>query len=197
MTLLKWLMASALTLALPTAALAADSAQDGVSINGSVANTCTLGIPTQTASNQASLDAGATTTSASVSFTNLANPADASYTGTGSSVTLRFAGMCNYASNLALQSTNGSMTNTDVGVVPGSLPFADKVFYTAMANWSTFSSSIGAFDVPGIKFNTSIPGALLDDIDVSITLFGTNSAGNPLLSGNFTDTLTVQIGAAL
>jgi len=174
----KWLLTSLALVLIPATAMAAASDSEGVAINGSVADTCTLGVPSQTAANNGALNAGATNAAAEIEFTSLADAATALYTGGGSSVTITMAGMCNYASNLAVMSTAGSLVNTSgVSVVAGSLPFVDKIYYTAGANWGGQSTSVGAFDVPGIKNNTPISGALLDDIDLTVTLFGTNNSG--------------------
>ncbi len=200
MTIQKWLLATAIVALLPITSFAASSDDDSVAINGSVAVTCTLGVPTQVIAVDASLDAGATSTSATLTFPNIADPANAQYTGFGDVVKLKFAGMCNYAATLGIQTTGGSLVNSNAANVPvaGSLPFADKVNYQASAAWNGTGPNFTTNGTPGLKNNHAKTGALLADIDLTISLDLPNvGSGAPMLAGDYTDTMTIQVGAAL
>lgn len=199
MTIKNWLLASALAVMLPITSFAASSDDESVAINGTVVNTCTLGVPSQVGALNGSLIGGATSTSATLTFTNIADATDASYTGFGSVVSLSFAGMCNYAAKLGVQTTSGALINSNAANVPvaGSLPFSDKVMYQAAASWNGVGPTLNTNGTAGIKNEQSYAGALLADVILDITLKLASVPGSPMLAGDYTDTLTIQLGASL
>ena len=119
--------------------------------------------------------------------------------------TLRYVGMCNYAHNVSIKSTNGVMVNgAFVAPVAGSGAFVERVGYAANFTWAGSSAATGIADKTSTSANaafgaqtssdTSIAGANAGNLDVTLT-FAANAS--PVVSGTYTDVLTAQIGADL
>ena len=178
-------------------AFAAPSASNDITINGTAPQVCTLGNPNTTGSATNATFAGTT-----VSVTALASATDASLNQT--SVTLRYAGLCNYAHNVGLKSANGGLVNASGAAnapVAGSGTFIQRVGYTATANWAgandvlATSNSTTSYVAPGVvKANWSVAGANQGNLDVNVAIA---SSSTPVVAGTYGDTLTVGIGAAL
>lgn len=176
---------TALLFAAVSPALAAPDANDTITINGSVADTCTLSIDATPQSSSNSTFAAST-----IDITSLADATDATIS--PATMTLTFDGMCNYAHAIGLQSANGGLDYTGgVSVVGGA--FDELVEYTVSASWDGGVS----LDSENGTANQNVAGAFRQD-DVSLAFnFDNNGETDPLLSGSYTDSLTIQLGAAL
>lgn len=187
--------AAALTVAGSTAAFAADSATQTFGLTATVPNTCNIPArPTTTATNAAYNDNGPN--GGTMNFTTAINTTDA--TAAAGTVVLTYSNvMCNYAAELDIESTRGAMIyDGGVSVVAGT--FADEITYTASAAFCAQTSSITAnnltnANVPA-RTDGSCTGANIGDLVVTVN---TDAITDPLLSGGYTDTLTVKIGANL
>lgn len=174
-------------------AMAAPDDNDVMDINGSVSDTCFLGTPVVSASSDASL------ASKIVTFSALADTSTAVFTGGGSSIELNFDGMCNYAHNVSIQSTNGWLINSSSNtVVAGSGSFNSTVGYTPTVKWhnqlATFNADDGS---AGKKASKPILGAFAGIAELQINLIGVDDPAAPLVAGTYTDDLVLQLGAAL
>lgn len=175
----------ALAAAMSAPAFAASDASDTITINGSVADTCTLSIDGSAVSSSNATFAGST-----IDITSLADATTAVMT--PASMSLSFDGMCNYAHSIGLESANGGLDYTgSVSVVGGT--FDDLVEYTVSASWDGGVS----LESENTVANQSVAGAFRED-DVTLAFIFDNDGGSdPLLSGAYTDSLTIQLGAAL
>lgn len=178
--------------------LAAPSAEQTVTINGTAPTVCTLAAPTQT-----NLLGNLTVAGSTVTVTGLFDAADA--TMDAGSVTLNFAGMCNYAHNVSLKSANGYLYNTTSNVAPLAGTFFRRIGYNAAFNWAGVhraaaipavdSTLAGQAGVAVTSTDAAVSGANIGNLQVSLKFAG--SGTTPVVAGNYTDSLTVQIGADL
>lgn len=194
----KILIAAAAAALLSTPALADSSANQVITISGSAPNVCTLGNPAQQA-----VTGNIAVSGSNVTITGLFNTNDATLA--AGSVTLRFAGMCNYAHNIQLRSANGYLYNTTGSLPPLGGEFVRRVGYAADYSWAgqtrtgaisdqTSTTTAGsAGGNPQTSTALAIGGANAGDLDVKLN-FAANT--NPVVAGNYSDTLTVRIGAA-
>jgi len=183
---------------LASPALAAPSAEQTVTINGTAPTVCTLGAPTS-----ANLVGNLNVTGSTVTVTGLFDAADA--TMDAGSVTLRFAGMCNYPHNVSLKSANGYLYNTTSNVAPLSGTFFRRIGYNAAYAWANVfrptaipavdSTLAGQSGVAVTSADAAVSGANLGTLNVTLRFDG--SGTTPVVAGNYTDSLTVQIGADL
>lgn len=175
------------------AAHAAPDDQEVLTMEGSVADTCSLGTPSVSASSNANL------ASSVVTFSALADETTAVFTGGGSTIQLSFDGMCNYAHDVSIQSTNGWLINADnTQIAPGSGNFNETVGYTPTVQWHTELASFNATaGTAGQKTSKSIPGAFAGTVGLQINLVGVSDPSAPMLAGTYTDDLVLQLGAAL
>jgi len=179
---------AALSLLAVVPAFAAASASSNITINGSVADTCTL---TMGASSAATNSTFATNT---ISITNLADATTAQ--SVTASQTLNFAGMCNYAHSISLESANGGLTHDgSVTVVGGT--FDDLVEYDVSSNWASAGAALDAEGGATVKDVQSVSGANAESAAELSFNIDNNGGTDPLLAGNYTDTVTIQLGAAL
>ncbi|MBV9541047.1 MAG: hypothetical protein JO167_07245 [Alphaproteobacteria bacterium] len=203
---LRLLGAAAAALMCAAPAMAADTATNNIGISGTSPNTCTLNSGAQTAATNAAFTPGSG--SSTLAITALASAADASLQAT--SATLTFVGMCNYKHNVGLKSANSGLqnANTSNDPVAGSGSFIKKVGYTASYTWAghsssgsenlTFTNNVGtgasaaASTTTGATFAVAgaNQGNLVLQLDVA-------ASATPVVAGTYSDTLTVQIGAAL
>lgn len=174
-------------------ALAAPDETDALDINGSVSDTCFLGAPIVSASSDASLAAKI------VTFSALADSSTAVFTGGGSSIELNFEGMCNYAHNVSIQTTNGWLINSSgATVVAGSGTFNTNVGYTPTVKWHNQLATLNADDgSAGKTASKPILGAFAGIAELQINLIGVDDPSAPLVAGTYTDDLVLQLGAAL
>ncbi len=169
---------------------AAPSASSTVTINGSVAPTCTMSLAAASSG-----DVNASFGSNKIAITNLANATTA--VSTDASTVLSFDGMCNYAHNMSIGSANGGMTHdASVTVVAGSGAFDNLVEYDVSVAWAN-TVSLDA-DGGAAVTATDAPGGAYSATGVAVTFnFDNNGGTDPLLSGDYTDTITLKLGATI
>lgn len=98
---------------------------------------------------------------------------------------------CNYAANAGLQTTYGSMTS-GLTAVSG---FENNVEYTAVLGWGGMAPlTLNAQGVAGFKAGAADAGPRSGTVSLTIT---PTANTDPLLAGDYSDTLVVQIGDAL
>jgi len=114
------------------------------------------------------------------------------------SMTLGFTGSrCNYQAFVSVSSANGGMTQqSGASAIAGSGAFLSRVDYTARAEFCGTNAEITTAGVPGISDNAQCTNTGLNETDLNL-IVSTANGSTPLLSGDYEDTLTVQIGAAL
>jgi hypothetical protein len=177
---------------LATRADANPTATTVTSLTGAAPHTCALGVPTLEVSSDASLS-GATTTSATITFTNFVDPADATYVD-GVAFTLDFSGMCNYASHFRMKTQNGALTN-GTPIVGGT--FLHALNYAASITWHGAPSLLGTDGTAGKKSNNvAVTGPFSGQLQLNVAI-SDPGVSTPLVAGSFSDVLTVQIGATL
>lgn len=187
-------------------AFAADSASNAISISGSSPNTCTLDSGTQGAVTNSAYTPGAG--ASTLAITNLASATDASLQATSAVVT--YVGMCNYAHNVGLKSLNSGLQNNTAANDPlaSSGSFIKKVGYTASYTWAghssgagetlSFSNDVGTGASAAAAATTGTTFAVAGANSGNLVLtFGITGSATPVVAGTYSDTLTVQIGAAL
>lgn len=188
----------AIAMSFVSPAFAADNDTEVIGFNGTVENTCVLDPLTQVSSSGASLDAGATSSSATITFDGFADGNTAQFIA-GSGIGLQVAGYCNYPHTIRVQTTNGSFQHQTAANQPvaGSGTFIDEILYDVVIfGWNGVLVQLDAQGVPGTKStNGNVNGAFRGSASMAITL--TNPGPDPLLAGQWSDTLTLQIGQAL
>ena len=184
-------------------AFALPSANATVTMGGKVENTCTLGALTPVGATNASLATGATATNATVNITTLASATTALYQ-TGTVITLGMSGMCNYVHNVSLQTTKGGLKPTPAQLlanseVAASQPFLKHVNYNAIVTWGgPVPTVLSTSNVAGDKTSAAISGAFTGAGSLILSLVSpAGFATTPMIAGTYTDTLKLQIGAAL
>ena len=107
--------------------------------------------------------------------------------------TVTHVGMCNYAHNLSLQSTNGGMVNnTPPSVLAGD--FITTVPYTVDATWAGTNLQLDTETDSNTAVSQAVAGANSGDLVIVISIA---PDPRPLVAGTFADTLTIQIGNSL
>ena len=190
---------------LAVAALPAYAAPDAnavINMTGSSPDTCTLAFDSQSGATNASFADG---TPSTLTITNLADATTA--LGQEFSINIVYDAMCNYAHNVSLQSTSsGMIAGTPPTVLSGT--FDLRVNYDAALSHSGNAACAGndlnlttsgdiATVTPAVQTQTAVVAGACDG---QLTLNVSEAAGggvNPLVAATYTDTLTLQIGAAL
>ena len=108
---------------------------------------------------------------------------------------------CNYAHNISMSAANGGLDHDGVVSVTGGT-FTQHVNYTAIATMGAQSNTLTLAEsttaVHGaavVSTATAVAGANRADLTVAIDI--DQSPTDPVLAGVYTDTLCIQIGAAL
>jgi hypothetical protein len=179
---------AALTAVLAAGAAAAQSQTqtdvfDRVTIDGNAPSVCQMNAPQGSGSNvQFSVNSS---NSGQVDFQALANPNTA--VAQASSVSVSFPVTCTGAHSLTISSTNGGLTNPS----PGAQGFATRVDYALSAAWNGDTRQFTTVGTPTSLNLTESDGAT-GNLTVGITVPG---GGLPLVSGAYTDQVTVQFSA--
>lgn len=121
----------------------------------------------------------------------------------GSAISLKYADVyANYAHFLGVQVTNGGLIDTTptnvVGEITGT--FIKRIDYqvSAVHTASGLSASVITNGTAGQKTNSGPSGgAARGDLEVQITLRAPANPNDPVLAGDYSDTITIQIGAAI
>ncbi|MDX6749172.1 hypothetical protein SH611_05075 [Geminicoccaceae bacterium 1502E] len=177
--------AAALAIGVASHASAADNAQNAFTMTGSVADTCTLESFVASAESSIAV-AGNTLTITADSATDDAVP-------DGFAVTLTAAAMCNFVTDVSITSAKQGFTYDAAQLTTSDTDFVSKLDYTAAVSWSATSFTLntsaaataGATDVEATSANLVIQ---IDDVAVD--------PAARLLSGTYSDTLTVNLGPA-
>lgn len=170
----------------------AQSASSSITLSGTAAPTCNIPT-TPVASSNTNVTINSSTAAASsltvTSFIDTAAVANAA------ALTLTYANaMCNYAHNVGVQTTNGGIKQQSgtTTVIGGT--FANNVNYTATATFGGSTATITTNGTANAKQSTAVAGANMGNLVLTVSV----AAGtNPVLQGSYSDTLTLQIGAAL
>lgn len=195
--------ASAVALLATPSAFAAASQTTDITFSGSVADTCVMSTPTVTASSNATStalvgNAGVST----IGIDSLATSADDASLAAASFQLTYADSYCNYAHTIDMASTNGGMViATPVAVVGGT--FVQMIGYDSTLTWgaasvtdvdSTTSTSSAA--APGAVNGTedTIAGAYRGDLVLDVSIAADT---NPVVSGTYSETLTVSLGVAI
>ncbi|MFC6199509.1 hypothetical protein [Ponticaulis profundi] len=171
-------------------------------LDGTVGDTCLLEPLAYGGSNNASLAAGATSSAATIDFTDMVDPATALFKLNNVNITLTVSGYCNYVHSISLQTSTSKFAAQDTGNLPTitSDSFTTEIDYNAVFVWadvtSTFLNTQGQSGVTTSNPGT-IAGAYRGTGMLSINLANPNDVNAPLVAGSWSDTLTMQIGAAL
>jgi hypothetical protein len=186
--------ASALLAALPALAQNSDpgSASTQITLTGVAPNVCSLPAP-----NASGAATNATFSNNTVSFTQFLDPLTALVN--PSTISLTFAGtMCNYNATVSLSSKNGGLVASDASsVLSDAGTFLQKVPYTASVNWGRMSVLMldtSATGTVGAIVSRPAGGANAADLVLSLT---TSKSQLPVVSGTFTDIVTIKVSPSL
>lgn len=172
---------------------AADTATTVITLSGTAPSTCNIPTaPTAPVSSNMTLNGGGTAAANAVTVTDIFNTTTGALT--GGNITLRFPSvMCNYNATIGLRTTNGNLTTGAATVVGGT--FLTDIDYTASTAWGGAAvASLNATGTAGATTNTVSGGANVGDLDLTITVA---PSALPVYGGTYSDTLTLQVGAAL
>lgn len=185
--------AVAAAMALTTAAQAAPSASSDITITGVAESVCN--IPSAPApSANTNFTVGASTAAATaLTVTDFIN--DTTALANAAAITLTFgSAMCNYAHVLDLRTLNGGLLNAaPPAIVAGT--FLDRVDYSASATFGGTTANLTTDGTAGLtNGGQAVAGANIGNLVLTITI---SAGATPVLVGTYTDTLRVQIGAAI
>jgi hypothetical protein len=177
-----------------SSAMAAATAEARVQVSGTVANTCTL------AATETFSGTGANKTAADAVFLTLADETNATLK--ASNFEMTFKAMCNSAHEVTLRSTKGGLVQTNetpVDVREGT--FIKRIGYEAKVIWAATpvvvapSTNVGTSVGQGeMTARGSVTGAKDGDLRLQVAVTAVNT---PVVSGTFSDTLTINIGTGL
>jgi len=182
-------IAVTLSLCLTTPAFADATARNGMDVGATVAKVCRLGNATISGGQNATFNQ--TDRGGSIALTALADRNTAA--ALPSSISVTFDGVCNQTLVVRLVSTHGGLSPQNSAVQNGS-SFAERVDYTATLDWAgnrtTLSTDGKANESAGVALSGSRAG--------SVTLTIAIPAGTqPLVSGGYSDVLTVEFNSSL
>lgn len=179
----------------PVFAQATDS--DALNLSGTQAQTCTLGAFSASAATGALVvgDYGAGT----LSLTGTMSPSTAIRA--AGSITLNAAAMCNYAHSVSVRQSGGGLINAS-DLAPAQGTFIRKQGYDAVVSWAAETITASSPDVTAepsppaavTSTNQSINGAASGTLGLTLSVV---DSASPVLSGTYTDSVVVQIGADL
>lgn len=167
------------------------SVEEGMQIGGNVPDICRLATPVV---NGVGINANFQSTSdtnSQIEIIALAGKDDGVLK--PASISLDFEGSCNFAHFVSLASSNGGLKNETVsGITSGFLSLAG---YSATLIWSGQSENLNA-NTGSSGVSTDIPqiGANSGILSLVVQIAG---GGNPLVSGTYSDVLTIEFGGTL
>lgn len=136
---------------------------------------------------------GAGQNSASISINQLTDTSNALLK--KASIELEIAGVCNHSHYLSLKTAKGGLAPDDqAGVVAGN--FLNHINYRIRADWAGKSISLNTDAVADKKVSTNvIEAANRGTLNISLLIDeNTNDMNKQVISGQYTDLITVQIG---
>ena len=168
-----------------------------ININVTTSQNCVLpATPATNSGTNATYSTGGAFGGGTINFDGAISTVDATLD--NGTMTLTYTGgSCSYQAFVSVSSASGGMIQqSGATAVAGSGTFLDRIDYTARAEFCGASAQITTTGVPGISDNDqcTVNGVNATDLNLIVT---TTDGTTPLLSGNYEDTLTVQIGAAL
>ncbi|MFC6199507.1 hypothetical protein [Ponticaulis profundi] len=182
-------------------AIAASSDSTTITLDGSVADTCLIGTAATS-----SLTNVTPTTETDLDITALADAGTALIQDAAATVTFANS-YCNYAHSFGFQAANGALAyDSSVTVTPSSGTFLQQVGYTATLDWSELASPLSISSTndtsasasgSAVNDTTTATGAFRGDLVFTVDLDETTSASIPLLSGGYSETFTLSLGATL
>lgn len=195
--------AAAASLLVTPAALAAPSQTTDVTISGSVADTCVMSAPTVTASSNATASAlNGNAGTSTIGIDSLATSADDASLAAASFQLTYSDSYCNYAHSIDMASAKGGMViDTPVAVVGGT--FVQMIGYDSTLTWGAASvtdvdstTSTASNAAPGAVNGTeaSVAGAYRGDLILDVSIAADT---NPVVSGTYSETLTISLGVAI
>jgi hypothetical protein len=163
------------------------SASQTFTINGTAAAVCLLGTPNSSGSNNATYAAN------TITLTQFIDPSTALVN--AASMTLNISNaMCNYSAWLSIGSQNGGLKPSSAAtVVSGSGGFLTLVPYTVTANWGAVQVML---DTSSGNNTARVQAGGANSGSLSL-VFATQKSSLPVVQGNYSDTVTVKIGASL
>lgn len=194
--------ASAVALLAAPSAIAADSQTTDITFSGSVADTCVMSAPTVTASSNATSTAleGNVGTSV-IGIDSLATSADDASLAAASFQLTYADSYCNYAHTIDMASLNGGMEiATPVSVVGGT--FVQLIGYDSTLTWGAATvtdvdaatSTASATGTPVNGTEDTVAGAYRGDLVLDVAIA---ADANPVVSGTYSETLTISLGVAI
>ena len=113
------------------------------------------------------------------------------------SVQLKFPEvMCNYPAKVSIESTHGGLIRPDPGAAQtqtGSGEFKDRIDYRVSGSWG--SLQLPQFSTEGVseRYSESVEADGANKADMIVTL-SVDGQDIPVLTGNYTDNIVVQVG---
>lgn len=172
---------------------AADTATTVITLSGTAPSTCNIPTaPSAPSASNMTLNGGGTAAANTVNVTSIFDATTGALS--GGNITLRFGNVvCNYNATIGLRTTNGNLTAAAGTVVSGT--FLNDIDYTASATWGAAPvATLNATGTAGTTTNVAAGGANVADLDLTITVA---PSATPVIGGTYSDTLTLQVGAAL
>ena len=193
---------AALTIA--GSALAASSQTTTTLMQGNVPDTCVLNTPTFAAL-YASSPALVGNGGQSTILLTLADSTTAKLNGVSFELTYADS-YCNYAHSVGIQATNGGLIASDNDPVATSGAFIRRIGYDADIKWMgpafaqgpnpAHSTTLDSGDATqAAAFNFPVTGANRADLVIRVTIDSSNTT--PVVSGTYTEYLTVRMAATL
>ncbi len=175
------------------AVLAADTSTTVVTLSGTAPSTCNIPTaPSAPSASNMTLAGGGTAAANTVNVSSIFDATTGALT--GGNITLRFGNViCNYNATVGLRTLNGNLTAAAGTIVGGT--FLNDIDYTAQATWGAAPvATLNATGTAGATTNVVSGGANVADLDLTITVA---PSATPVIGGTYSDTLTLQVGAAL
>jgi hypothetical protein len=177
---------------------AADSSSTSVSLSGSAPKKCefTSGATVASSQNMDLDQAGSAGNNVItiVSVDELVDPATALLN--PSSIEFEYKAVCNYSHVVSIRSTKDGLKSVVNTAVPG---FVSTVNYQALVSWGTKNKSFfTSGTVPGRTVTVSPVPPFTGTARITLTIDEPFAdMAHPVIAGDYSDTLTVQIGASL
>ena len=167
---------------------AADSASGELQIQGTAPRICQMPDPTAVNSGNASIQ------SMVITVADLVDQTDATIQAWQAS--LNYPGvMCNYGATLSMRSLNGGMKPVGPAITPVSTQFLTQVDYTATATWGTLADLTLDTATNGTD-PVSLVASGPNKADLLVTV-QTPASTNPLVEGQYQDTLIIKVGPTI
>lgn len=190
--------------AIAGAAQASDTANGALTLNANVPNTCYIrGVTSTSLADNATLSGGAAGAESTATLTLSTQTVNADTAiAVAKNYVLNVSAYCNYASHgVGLRSQNGGLTRSAAATVEGA--FEQRIPYTAqLTGWT--GATVATLNATGDRATQAAAEQKVNATStraVNVTnarlAIGTLAGTNPLVSGAYSDVLTLRLGAAL